>query len=457
MSDELKILLINAINPRVEVECRYPGLGLGYLAASARKYLPNARIEFRIADRNVPKITHEFRPSLVGISAVSQNYTIAKNYADFFSQLKIPIIMGGIHITALPDCLPETASVACLGEGETTFVRLLKAYLENQFNSHGLEKIPGIAYWDKGIIQHCESNPQTIDPDMLPLPARDLLAIHPHTYMFTSRGCPYRCTFCASSRFWNTLRFFSAEYVADEIELLSRDYQVTMISFFDDLFAANKPRLEEIIRILEKRRLLKKIKFTCSCRANTVNPELVKLLSQMGVVSVGIGMESADEETLRYLKGNNVCISDNESAITLLKKSNIAVNGSFIIGSPHETSEQIMRTYHFIKHSKLDLFDIYLLTPYPGTPVWDYALKRGLVYNDMPDWSCLDVNIYRNPEKAVILSEVLDKQDILKYYRKFRFLRLGRNLIKVLNHPMRQDIPKMAIALLKEKLSGFYR
>jgi len=456
MPDNLKILLINAINPGVEVESRYPGLGLGYLAASARKYLPNVKIQFRIAYRNIPRITKEFRPSLVGISSVSQNYNIAKNYADFFSRLKIPVMMGGIHITALPDCLPETVSAACIGEGETTFVRLIKAYLENQFNEEGLAKIPGIAYWDNGVIHKNEANTGIIDPDTLPFPARDLFHIHPHTYMFSSRGCPYRCNFCASSRFWNTLRFFSAEYVVDEIELLYRNYQVTMISFFDDLFAANERRLEAIIRILEKRRLLKKIKFTCSCRANTIKPELVELLSQMGVVSVGMGLESADEATLHYLKGNNIHTSDNESAIALLKKYNIAVNASFIIGSPYETRDQIMRTYHFIIKSKLDLFDIYLLTPYPGTPIWEYALKRGLVENDMQDWSRLDVNVYRNPGKAVILSEVLHREEILKYYKKFRFLRLRRNLLKVLNHPMKQDIPKMALALLKEKFSSYY-
>ena len=107
------------------------------------------------------------------------------------------------------------------------------------------------------------------DLDIIPLPARELVTIKPYmAHMFSSRGCPYNCIFCNSTRFWNRIRFFSAEYVVDEIEYLLRDYHVNYISFADDLFVADRRRLEEIIRLLEKKNLLGKIRYTVSCRVD---------------------------------------------------------------------------------------------------------------------------------------------------------------------------------------------
>jgi radical SAM superfamily enzyme YgiQ (UPF0313 family) len=226
-----------------------------------------------------------------------------------------------------------------------------------------------------------------------------------------------------------------------------------MISFFDDLFVANLRRLEEIVALLEQRGLLGRVRYTCSCRADVVRPQLVQVLKRMGVVSVGMGLESGDDEILRFLKGGTTSVASNHRAIDLLKDAGIAANASFVIGSPRETRAQVLRTYEFIKHSRLDLFDVYVLTPLPGTPVWDMALDRGLVSGDM-DWSRLDVNLYRAPEKAVIMSEVLSRDEVVELYTRFRRLRLRRNMIKVLNHPMRRDLPRIAVSLLRERLSN---
>jgi len=452
MSRPLRILLINAISPKVEVERRYPGLGLAYLASVALNHFGSKSIEFRIIDENPAGFIGSWRPDLAGISSVSQNFNIAMRYANLLSCAGIPVILGGVHISALPHTLPSSAVAGCMGEAEQSFIELVQAHLEGDFSPKRLAEIRGICFWDGDRIEITEYRPPLDNIDALPFPARDLLAIGSHTYMFTSRGCPYRCTFCSSSRFWDKLRFFSPEYVAEEIEHLARDYGVSFITFYDVLFAARRSGLETITRLLEKKKLLGKIRFTCSCRANTVTPEVARMLARMGIVSVGLGLESGDDEVLHYLKGKNISVEDNYAAINNLKNAGIFANASFIIGSPHETREQIIRTYTFIQKSRLDLMDIYLLTPFPGTPVWEYAKHRGLVSENMEDWSALDVNVYRSPGKIVILSEVLTRKELIALYKKFRWMRLRRNLLKIWNHPMRRDIPKVAGRKIAEML-----
>ncbi|MBF0499910.1 MAG: radical SAM protein [Candidatus Riflebacteria bacterium] len=450
--NSLKVLLVNAISPHVEVESRYPGLGLGYLAATARRELQDIAPEFAIVDRDVETFARDFQPNIVGISSVSQNFTIARSYADHFIRLGIPVIFGGFHVTALPKTLPEGVAAACLGEGEYTFVELLRAFMADGWNTKNLSNIHGIAFWNQGILERTPDRELITPLDRLPFPARDLLDIRPHSYLFTSRGCPFRCWFCASSRFWDKLRFFSAEYVAEEIELLFRQYGVNVISFFDDLFAADRARVEELIRLLERRQLLGKIRFMCNCRASIVDEKLAELLARLGIVSVGIGFESGCDETLRMLKGPRCSVAENESAIKYLKAAGIAVNGSFIIGSPDETLDQMRQTYDFIRHSGVDLVDIYLLSPFPGTPTWDYAVQQGFVSDDMTDWSCLDVNSYRALEKSVILSRKLSRKSVLAVYERFRRLRLRHNIKKLWNHPMLGDVPTLILRSMREKI-----
>ena len=427
----MNVVFINAIDTASEVETRYPSLGPAYLASMLREHMGASTFTFKIIDRDVESVMRDCKPDIVCISAVTQNFGIAQRYAALVKKRGVPVIIGGVHVSALPHTIAGEMNVGCIGEGETTIVELFSLFLKKgRLVADDLASISGIAYHDGAIFRVTPPREQISDLDALPFPARDLLDIKRHSYMFTSRGCPYRCRFCSSSNFWRKPRFFSAEYIIREIEELVENYDVRLISFFDDLFIGDKARLSKIAALIEKNDRLRDVAFTCSGRANLITDETAALLKRMRVRSVGMGLESGSDATLRYLKINDISVEDNRSAVFTLRKHGIAANASFVIGSPDETENDMLDTFRFIKRTPLSLFDTYVITPYPGTELWEEARTRGLV-SDTMDWSRLNINFYRNSANAVILSKKLDRKSLLTIYRKFERLRLWKNLLHV--------------------------
>jgi len=456
----IRFLWINAIDSCSEVETRYPNLGIGYLVASLRAAIGEDAFTFKVVNSEIEAALDRFRPDVVGISAVSQNYGRAIRYAETVRQRGIPVLVGGVHISFLPNSLSMDMTIGCIGEGEDTIVELMQLFRDQGgFKPEELADVPGIVFHAAdGSLITTKSRPPRIDLDSLAVPARDLFKNTSHTYLFTSRGCPYRCSFCASSRFWDTVRFFSAERVVDEVERLVSREGASFISFFDDLFVADKKRFFRIIELLEERKIVGRVKFSCSLRANTVTEEIVSGLKRMGVVSVGMGLESGNGRVLTWLKGPGITVEQNRNAVKMLQSSGIMANASFVIGAPDETEEEILDTLDFIKSVGLGLFDVYVLTPFPGTPVWDLAKERGLVSDgsDM-DWSRLNVNFEVAPQQAIILSGKLTRSDILRLYRKFRKYRFIHNVMTIWRHPMLSDLPRYAFKLMRERVGRLWR
>ncbi len=457
MDKPYRIMLVSVSDPTSWSDTRSPNLGLAYLASSIRKFLPGERFVFRIVYKNVFSEADRFRPHLIGISSVSANYQYAIHYVNGFASRGIPVIIGGSHISAQPSSLPKNATAAVLGEGEITFAEIVKAALDGPLTLNSLSDIQGIAFWDGDKLIETENRPRIQDLDVLPFPARELLSIYPHTSMITSRGCPYRCTFCSTSRFWGTTCYNSAEYVGEEIEMLVRKFKVRFISFYDDLFIAKRKRLLEIIHSLEKRGLLGKIPFSCSVRADLIDDELASLLVRLGIKYVTIGLESGDNETLKYLKGRDVTVSQNQDAIQILQENKIKINAYFIIGSPLETQEKLDRTYNFIVKTKVDLVWVNCLVPYPGTPVWEYAREDGLLSEESFDWSLLKARLYRHPDDMICLSKYISKEQLFRQYKRFHRLEIRRNLLGIYRHPMRGYMARMPFKIAQAYLHNLFR
>lgn len=383
-------------------------------------------IDIEIVDRGVKRKILKFEPDLVGISSVSQNFNIAKDISSFCKEQDIPVVVGGPHIASLPSSLGSSMDVGVIGEGEQTILELLKYVKEYGMDLSKIEQIDGIVYRYDGEVKITKMR-KLIDPlDQLPLPARDLLNVGNRDIvsMFSSRGCPYRCRFCSSSRFWGSVRYFSANYVVNEIEEIVDEYRPLHIIFSDDLFIGDRKRLRKIANLISEEKIDEKVSFSLKCRANLVNEELVRLLKQMNVIEIGIGFESGSQKTLSYLK-DGVTVQQNKMAADIIKKFDILLSPTFIIGSPYETREDMLETLNFIRKSKIDQFNFFALTPLPGTPIWDYALGRGLVSNDM-DWSKLSLN--PNSLGEVSLSEKLSRKELFELFSIFERERKKRYL-----------------------------
>jgi radical SAM superfamily enzyme YgiQ (UPF0313 family) len=409
------LLLETIMRTGSDVDIRYPPLQLAYLATQATACGFDTVIA-RTDGHDIAALLARTKPRVVGITTVSQNFDVAVDSARNIKRFDptIVVVVGGHHITALPESLSTDMDVAVLGEGENTFRELLGLIAQGHFEAGSLERVNGIAFRRDNVLVRTGPRLAVRDLDDLPAPRRDLVAISPQdTLMFTSRGCPFHCMFCSSAGFWNTVRYHSPERVVAEIRSLVDTYGARQINIFDDLFAMNRARLCQIADLLAREPFVqrKKLAFACLARASVLNDEVVKQLRRINVHAVAIGFESGSERVLQMLKGGSASVETSRRAVESLRAQGISVVGSFIIGSPTETLAEAQATLGLIEELRLDDGEAYLAVPYPGTRFWDYALQRGCVNAGMP-WRRLRLNRCEGEESPVLINDQMSASQI---------------------------------------------
>lgn len=370
-------------------------LGLTYISSYLKQYGGFNNIDF--LDANCQDIYSLFkRTDVVGITAVTQDIGEAVAFARYVKSIHdIPVILGGVHLTTTR-FLPEPFDIGVIGEGEQTMLELMNL---PDFSIDNLKKIKGICYRENDAVVFNEDRELIENLDIIPLPDRDIAnlgfylvpqkLIPYHTgrtlSIMTSRGCPFGCVFCSTKIHWKKFRAYSAERVVIEIELLINKFGAEIIHIFDDLFIADKKRLIKIHNSIVSRGINRKVKFMCLVRSDMVDDHVMQLLKEMNVVVMGAGMESGSYKTLNFLKQNTTTVEMNKRLIDLSIKYQIPTMGSFMIGNPYESIEDLQETLDFIiSYRNTPYFTplTYIATAFPGTKFWDYAKENNIPVDD---------------------------------------------------------------------------
>lgn len=395
-----------------------PTLGLAYIAAFLEKHGYNASI----VDMNVETIgiddllarISSGQYKLVGITAttvqINPALIIAEKIKEKFPDIKI--VMGGPHPNVMLEEVlsSEYVDYVVRGEGELTMLELVKG--------EDLRLILGLSYKVDNKQVHNPPRPVIEDLDKLPFPARHLLPVDkysptpgnykrlPAMSMITSRGCPGKCTFCNTDIFGKSIRFRSAENIAEEIKFLVKKYKVKEISFYDDTFTVSKKNIEELCSIIIKNNI--DITWSCMSRADFVNPSLLELMHKAGCHSICYGIESGDEQILANVN-KKISLNRVQEAIEWTKKAKIDVRISLMLGNPGETEETLKKTIRYAISLDPDICVFNITTPFPGTQMFNWAKENG--YITTLNWDDYDLGHF------VMSLPTVGIEAIKKYYK----------------------------------------
>ena len=366
----MKILLINpptfymlpTMLPKSIDEGRgyNPPLGILYLAAYLKKYTD---YQVKILDCQVEELEYdqirerirEINPDIVGLTTMTFTLIDVLKTAQLTKEInpQIKVILGGPHIDIYPEetIAQNNVDYVVMGEGE----KILKDLLDNFDSPQNLAEIKGLVFKSQSQIVNNGRSELNKDLDSLPFPARHLTPyqkyssvlskVQPITTMFTSRGCPYKCLFCDRPHLGKVFRARSSENVVDEMEQCQK-MDIKEILIYDDTFTVNRQRVLDICSEIQKRNL--KINWDIRARVDTVDEELLKEIKKTGCQRIHFGVEAGTQKILNVLR-KGITLEQAEKAFNLSRKIGLETLAYFMIGSPTETKEDILKTIKFAK------------------------------------------------------------------------------------------------------------
>ncbi len=364
-------------NPRVLLvnpAFRYTGannfpLGLGYIAGHLKKrgitpiIIDEQSGVGQIGRRQIEQI----QPDIVGITATSPVFHRVSQLINSIKKVPENIqpvtVLGGIYGTFRPEKALQTGiDIVVRGEADNTIYQLFDL---------PMEEINGISY-RKGseIIQNRAADP-VYDLDLIPFPARELFTSqnYPVMGLTTSRGCPFTCSYCSATKFWQSIgkkvRYHSLNYVEKELEQIA-DLGYDLICFEDATFTLKDKRTISLCQILKENEKINRLIWSCQTGPNELNPNILDDFEESRCIMINLGVESTSEEVLKE-NNRHTSIEKLVEVVNAVKNTEITLQLLLIFGLPGETSASVNETINFLHEYQPDRIVLSLATAYPGT------------------------------------------------------------------------------------------
>jgi len=343
--------------------------------------------------------------------------------------LEIKTVIGGQHFTATAGESLETypeIDIIVRGEGEQTFTQLVQELKKKRPN---FSKIKGISFRHNGKSVHNPPQPLIKNLDDLPMPGYHFVKDYVGKYHFTmmagaqryalieaSRGCPHKCTFCSQWKHWNgTWRIKSAKRIADEFEYCYNKFGSRFLWLTDDNFGLGE-QANELCDEIIKRGIADDIMWFMQVRCDDIikHRDVLPKIRKAGNRWILVGIESGNVATLESFR-KKIKPQDAKHAMTLLKENDVFAQATLIIGERRDSAQSIAKLREFVNHIDPDLVIFMILTPFPGTELYETAKQNGWVEDT--NWANYDMAHAIMPTETLTRKEV--QEELYNCYRSF--------------------------------------
>lgn len=404
----MKVVLIDPAIPWPRgSKPRWTPLGLAYLVAVLREEGHEVHVQNRLAlqsardislddlDRQTIDLLRDVDPDLVGISGATASFPDMRVLARLAKETvpSATVVLGGPHATVAPrETMERIPGADCLmvGEGERRLAQLAAG--------RPISELDGVVWRaDNGEIQENPWREPEWELDGLPLPARDLLDMGWYATrdnrglrgiparcltMLTSRGCPYRCAFCAEPAYTvRGVRFHGADRVVAEAETLLTRYPCDCLVFLDEMFTTDRDRVFSLTEAWQRRGLHERVTFAIQARADALDEEVLAALKRAGCLQIEIGVESGSDRMLARMR-KGVTVEQNRRAVALTKAAGIRAQVNIMVGAPDETEEDLNASMALVEEMKPDALALLRFLPLPNTAFVRQLVEEGRLAPD---------------------------------------------------------------------------